>query len=323
MRTISYGEKLTAKSNPSKVYYNHFHAISYVIDSNSEKYDLKKIDYYNKLNILNERLDIENIRKLLWNSWSTEYAFLLTSQNENNDYHKFALHWHFPQIYYSVYLSMTAFHETQGLANEDHAKSIKVFGNSVKDNHYPKAISFFSNGLHNEFSYFGFDTNDEGSEKFSALAKIHSLEDAEIQVRNFLKTTRVQNAENKRKRGEKSLAKNPIFQKRDGQFTSKFGKKQWDFIYQTIPETTLLNILYRLRIKANYHNIEAFVNADIDFVKFHGFLSNILGYINFVHEAYIHKAIGDNNYQKILNEFGGHILEDRAKYRYESRIKKI
>jgi hypothetical protein len=45
--------------------------------------------------------------------------------------------------------------------------------------------------------------------------------------------------------------------------------------------------------------------------------------LNFVHEAYIHKAIGDEKYKEILEGFNDHILDDRAKFRYKELILKI
>lgn len=311
------------KAIPSKVFFNHFYAINYRIVNNEERFNLKKIDFYNRIKIKNLEFDLDTCRKLLWNSWSTEYAFLMTSNSENTDYYRFALHWHFPQIYYSIYLSMTAFHETQGIANDQHEKSIKIFGNSVKDGHYPEAIQYYSQGNYKDFNFLGLNSFSGFPKDFSALNKVNNLIDAELHIANFLKSTREQNAENKKKRGEKSHSKDPRFLTRKGTLTQKFTKKHWDIIYSSIPETTLLNIMYRLRIKANYHDIETFMNAEIDFRLFHEYLGNIVHYLNFVHEAYIHKAIGNENYKKILDDFNGHILEDRAKSRYHELILNI
>ncbi len=307
------------KSIPSKVFFNHFSAIHYHIQNKKDRFDLKKIDFYNQIKVKNSDLRIDECKKLLWNAWSTEVAFNLSSMVENDDFYKFALHWHFPQAYYSVYLAMTAFHETQGIANDNHEKSIKLFGNSVKDGHYPDAISFYANGLHKEFKYFGLDLVPKFDKDFNGLKKIDSLEKAENQIGVFLKSTRKENAENKRKRGEKENSKRREFQNSKGELVKSFGKKHWDIIYKTIPETTLLNILYRLRLKANYRDIETFMNADIDFKGFHKCLGEIVSYLNFVHEAYLHKAIGDKEYKKLVEGFKG----EYHNARYQNLIKII
>lgn len=307
------------KSIPSKVFFNHFFALNYHIQSDEAKLNLKKIPFYNSLKLKNNKFELETIRKLLWNSWSTEYAYNLGTQVNNDDYYKFALHWNFPQAYYSVYLAMTAFHETQGIANDQHEKSIKLFGNSVKDNHYPKAISSYSTGLHNDFKYKNLQTFKKFPKAYSGLSRIESLDEAQIQIASFLKSTRIKNAENKRKR--LAEAKDKKFLNGKGEFRKKFSKEHWDMIYQTIPVTTILNLLYRLRIKANYHDVETFIHADIDFRTFHEALGGIIDYLNFVHEAYIVKVISKNEYEKILMKFPNHLNKTTAVKRYNECIK--
>lgn len=243
--------KIVDNSIPSKVFFNHFFAIMYFIECDENKFILKKNQFFNSIKVKNANLKTEQIRKLLWNSWSTEYAYKIGEKINSNEYYKFSLHWNFPQAYYSVYLSMTAFHETQGIASENHENSIKLFGTSVKDGHYPKAISFNSQGLFKEFNFNGLENFKSFPEKNSSLNKIECLEDAELQIATFLKSTRVKNAENKRNRLNKRKAPKALL-KEDGELRQKFNKIHWNLIYKTIPVTSLFNILYRLRIKANY-----------------------------------------------------------------------
>ncbi len=303
------------KSIPSKVFFNHFFALQYHIEASINRFELGKVTYYNQLTLRNDSFEIENVKKLLWNAWSTEMAYTFSTVANNYDYYRFALHWNFPQAYYSVYLVMTAFHETQGVANDNHEKSIKVFGNSVKDGHYPDALSFYSKGLHEEFEIIGLEHFDSFSSSFSGLSRIESLEDAHRQIARFLKTTRKRNAIHKRERLKTNNDRR--FHTSKGKFTEKFFKKHWDLIYRTIPETSLLNILYRLRIKANYRDIETFMNAEIDFKQFHESLGVVVDYLNYVHEAYIYKVIGHDAFKEILNGFLDSVGEIKAKSRFE------
>ncbi len=301
------------KSIPATVFYNHFDAASTFIKNDTNNTNLKKIAYYNNLKLRNSDFDIVKCKKLLWNSWSTEIAFHLSIAEP--EFYKFALHWHFPQAYYSIYLSMTAFHETQGNANDNHEKSIKSFGNQVKNGHYPKAISYYATGGYNEFKFFGLSRMNK--KDFSSISKINSIADAETQIASFLNSTRIQNAENKRKRGQIEFSKNPVFQNKKGQLIKRFTKKHWDLIYNKIPITTLLNLIYRLRIKANYHDIETFMNADLDFRKFHLKIGNIMNYMNFIHEAYFCKVVGIKKYEQIVKSFAENTTENRAQKRLE------
>tara|TARA_R110002050_G_scaffold109799_4_gene221509 strand:- start:7141 stop:8115 length:975 start_codon:yes stop_codon:yes gene_type:complete len=309
------------KSIPSKVFFNHFYAIEYHILSDSKRFNLKEIPYYNSLKIRNSNINIEQVKKLLWNSWSTEYAYRIGEKIDNPEYYKFSLHWNFPQAYYSVYLSLTAFHETQGTANEQHEKSIKLFGNSIKDSHYPDAISFYSSGLKNEFAFNGFKTFTGFPKDNSVLGKIECLEDAEIQLATFLKTTRRKNAEDKKDRLKRQNDKR--FHNAKKEFRKSLSKSHWDMIYSTIPITSIFNLLYRLRIKANYRDIESFINADIDFKKFHSSLGGLIYYLNFIHEAYITKTIGIDNFEAILTDFPSHLNKKTAIERFEKHIKAL
>lgn len=311
------------KSVPSKVFFNHYAAIALNIDSSDSKYDFKKINYFNSLKIKNPKFDIDQCRKLLWNSWSTEYALNISAGEGLNDYYRVAMHWHFPQAYYSVYLAMTAFHETQGMANDQHEKSIKIFSESVKHGHYPMPISFYADGGHEDFSYHNLSEYNGKTRDFSALTKIKNIKDAHYQIVSFLKSTREKNAKDKRKRAEVANSKNKFFQNSKGVLVKNFKAKHWNKIYESIPQTSLLNMMYRLRIKANYHDIEAFLNADIDFQSFHKYLCQIVGYLNLVHEAYILKAIGKSAYEKILTGINQNIIENLSLNRYKSILYKI
>ncbi len=309
------------KAIPSRVFANHFAAIAHKIDDDHNRYELKSINYFNNLTQKNENLQIDTLKKLLGNSWSTEYAFQIANEVNNTDYYKFSIHWSFPQAYYSVYLAMTAFHETQGIANDQHEKSIKLFGNSVKDNHYPLAISFFSKGLHKEFEYEGLDTFTEIPEDFSVLSNVSSIEDAENQIAAFLKSTRKKNAEHKRERLQKNNDRR--FHTASGSFRKNFRKQDWDLVYQSIPQTTVCNMLYRLRIKANYRDVETFINADINFKDFHTNIGSIVGYLNFIHEAYICKVVGLEEYENLTNDFPERLIENTAQKRFEEFIKPL
>lgn len=314
-------EEQARKAIPSRVFANHFTAIAYKLNTDANRYNLKAIDFFNNLTSKNANLEIDTLQKLLGNSWSTEYAFQIANEVNNSDYYKFSIHWSFPQAYYSVYLAMTAFHETQNVANDQHEKSIKLFGNSIKDNHYPSAISFYSKGMHNNFEFIGLDSFTTIPEDFSVLSNINSIEDAENQIASFLKSTRKRNAEHKREKLEKSNDKR--FHTAAGSFRKNFREQDWNLIYTSIPQTTICNILYRLRIKANYHDVDTFINADINFKDFHTNIGDIVGYLNFIHEAYICKVIGIEEYGKLVNNFPERLIINTAKKRFDELIKPL
>ena len=136
-----------------------------------------------------------------------------------------------------------------------------------------------------------------------------------------MKSTRKKNAEHKRERLQKNNDKR--FHTATGSFRKNFRKQDWNLIYQSIPQTTVCNMLYRLRIKANYRDVETFINADINFKDFHLNIGKIVGYLNFVHEAYICKVIGVESYENIINNFPERLIENTAQKRFNELIKPI
>lgn len=87
------------KSFPAQVFLNHFKALSHHIENDRDAYDLTKVRYFMKRLFKKPGLDEDRVRKVLYNSWSTEYALRLTGLHGNNDYCRFAMHWSFPQAY--------------------------------------------------------------------------------------------------------------------------------------------------------------------------------------------------------------------------------
>lgn len=306
------------KSIPSRVFFNHFFALQYHVLSDGERFNLRQLDYFNKLSLRNAAFDIDQCKKLLWNAWSTEHALRLALKLDNPEYYRFSLHWSFPQAYYSIYLAMTALQHSQGADSDNHEKSIKVFGNSVKCGHYPAAISFSSQGLYERFTYHELPLFNGFPKSFNGLSRIDSLDMAQVQIAMFLKSTREKNAEHKRERLEEK--KDKQFLTKTGEFRKTFRADHWNMVYRAIPQTTLLNMMYRLRIKANYRDIESFLHADIDFKGFCEALVSLVDYMNFVHEAYLMKVIGKTKYEFILTNFPKDINGETAMRRYNDHI---
>lgn len=307
---------LDRKTIPAKVFYNHFIALACFINSHSNRFRLNSIDYFNRVRRINQNNNNE-IKKLLWNGWSTEYAMRIAQQLNNDDYYRYSLHWSFPQAYYSAYHGYQAFQAAIGTQQKTHEKSIKSFSKSVEHGHYPKAVSFYSCGPYNAFTYIGLDSFSGIPEGFKGLSEVASLEEAKNQIAMFLKTTREYIAS-----GKMQDKKNSLLTKK-GLKAKRIQKWHWNEIFLRMYSTTIFSLLYRLRLKANYHYIDTFLHADIDYKAFNKALTNIVDYLNFVHEAYIAKAIGVDDYEEMLFAFSNHFSNAGAKNRYEQLIKPL
>ncbi len=188
----------------AKVFFNHFSAIKHYIASFEDRYELRQMAYYNRLASRGNQIDVAEIKKLLWNAWSTEQALKIGNLIDNADYYKYALHWSFPQAYYSVFLVLKAFQKTQGCTSNNHDGTINQFNQSVISGHYPQAINFYARGEWKETVFCnlnGFSSIEEG---FNGAGKVQNIQDAKNQLAMFLKSTREQNAKAKRARINKN-----------------------------------------------------------------------------------------------------------------------
>ncbi len=300
-------------SIPAQVFLNHFQAICTHLTCKKDNYDLKRIPYFEK-KLFKKDCDLVRIKKVLYNSWSSEHALHLTGRQELPDYYKYALHWSFPQAYYSCYLNMHAFCLATGDTSDSHHKIILGFGDRVKRNIYPKCISFYAEGNYKDYTYENLPLH----QPKKVLSLLRDEVAVQSQIASFLKSTRTNKAEYHRDKRQKS--DNPIRTNGSKEIAKKFNKKQWLEIIKKLGPTSLFDILYRLRIKANYNDIETFMHADINFKQFHNCLTGVVGYLNFVHECYLAKAIGYRKYEMILNDFPAHLSGSFVKRRYEEHI---
>lgn len=314
LQSIKSGDKKNL-SIPAQVFLNHFQAICTHLTCHKNNYDLRQVTYFEKKLFSKKDCDLVRIKKVLYNSWSSEHALHLTGKQGLPDYYKYALHWSFPQAYYSCYLNMHAFCLATGDTSDSHHKIIMGFGDRVKRNTYPKCISFYAEGNYKDYTYENLPLH----QPKKVLSLLRDEIAVQSQIASFLKSTRSNKAEYHRDKRQQS--DNPIRTTGSKQIAQKFNKAQWLEITRKLGPTSLFDILYRLRIKANYNDIETFMHADINFKQFHDCLTSVVGYLNFVHEGYLAKAIGYNKYEKMLNGFPAHLSESFVRRRYEEHIK--
>lgn len=287
------------KSKPAQVFLNHFSAICFHIENGDLEGSLLVLKHFQEMKEGACKCDHETIRKALYNCWSTEYALRLTANQDNDDFLGVAIQWALPQAYYSVYQSLNAFIRTSGAITSTHTSAIKKFAELMKSGKYPDCLSFYCDGDYKQLNFSNLPL--KGSK--SSLARIKSNEDAQTQIGMLLKGTREELAEQLKTERQKSAK--PILTK-DGKVLRAFSNKQWAEIIKPNQVTTLYDFLYRLRLKANYKDIESLICAEINFVEFHDCIHKIVGYINLVHEAYIAKSIGASAYNELVTNFPKH-----------------
>lgn len=237
--------------------------------------------------------DKKEIKKWLLNSWNTEFILRVNLVQLNNESLRFAVQWGFPQTYYSIFASTLAYFIGKNYTERSHRSVRKKFSRLIEQDKYPESVSFYCNGFKDEVKYFGIQRSEQNS---SLSLNTNDQDSVETQISQFLKSTREIFLENKREKMRKS------FRTQKGKVKQKLTKEEWGKVNSTIHNTTILDLLYRKRIKSNYRDIDTFQHENIDPIDIFSSLLNIVDILNLIHETYIAKIIGLENFQSIISE---------------------
>lgn len=246
--------------------------------------------------------DLQAIKKLLRNGWNTEYLLLTTADNYDGELLQHSLHWAFPQTYYSVFCICTAFLKVAGYNEESHKSVIKKVGLLMHQGKYPEAISFLCTD---------YDSNTYiNISKVTLPSTIYFKPTPEIvntQICQFLKATRkIDLNERKFKMG---------FKTKDKKNKIRLNPMEWKKVSDSIGYTNILNLLYRKRIKANYHEIDTLLSSSLNPNVAYNNLIHIVEIMNMVHEAFIIKGLGEQIYAQFMQG-----LNEPVKSRLEKRM---
>lgn len=232
----------------------------------------------------------ENSIRYFQNSWNTEK--LLRKLNElDDDVKSFAIQWAFPQAYYSCFLSTLAFFKAFGCEDSSHLGVQRKLGELISKNRYPKNISWFADGGKTSITVKGVSYT---KQKSTTHFDVQSRESQETQVFSFLKATREKQLNDRKERHKKE------FKTKCGKQKNRLTKQEWEKISNRIGKTSILSLLYRKRLKANYEDIETFLSSELDSNQIIKDLINIVGGYNAIHETYVARTIGKNRFQKML-----------------------
>ncbi|PIQ19901.1 MAG: hypothetical protein COW65_18175 [Cytophagales bacterium CG18_big_fil_WC_8_21_14_2_50_42_9] len=305
------------KSIPAQVFLNYFFAINYHIqraDDNS----LQNLTFFREHHAELEEKDLEAVSKILLTSWSTEYALRATAELGSEDYLRHALHWTFPQAYYTIFAGLQAFLYTLNIRTANAELIQREAGRLVVRNAYPRAIGFYAAGPFNDFSVHRLPL---AGHKASLQMPEKEI-DAQAQIGQFLRTTRKLKAQTIRNQVQ-SNSQTALRSAKTGKVLDKWNSQHWGQITWRIGYTTLFDLLSRLRISSSNKEIERFVEADIDFKLFHESLLEIVSYLNGLHESYVAKAIGMEKYLEIIAALPTHLQDSFINDRLRSKIEPL
>ncbi|WKN42867.1 hypothetical protein [Tunicatimonas pelagia] len=306
--------QLWQRSLPAQVFLNYFYALLRHIAQSDQAYELPKIAHFSERKVIFTEADVASVRRHLINSWNTEYTIRQTAALGDATYQQHALHWTFPQAYYSVEESLKALLRVNGSSGPP-SRVLTAAGRLVKQKFYPQPISFYASGEAHHPSVYGLPA---GRWSKPTLILAQDKREAQSQLRQFLRTTHRQRSQQVRARVQGN-PKTALRSERTGEILRRFNREHWQQLTWRIGNTTVFHLLQRLVISASNREIERFVVADIDTELFHQCLLGIVSYINFVHEAYVTQAVGINTYADWLSELPPYLKNSFASERYEKR----
>ncbi|MFB9864048.1 hypothetical protein [Rufibacter immobilis] len=303
------------KSIPAQVFLNYFFAINYHITHSPEDAGLKNQVFFRQHSADLSEKDVQALARILNNSWSTEYALRATAELGDETYLRNALHWTFPQAYYSIFAGLQAFLYTLGIKTNNEAAIRREAGRLVVKNAYPRVVGYYAAGVYNDFSIHRLPLAG-----YKAGLQIAGKEiEAQAQIGQFLRTTRKLTANAIRQQVQRNPA-TAIRSSKTGEVLEKWSAQHWQQITWRMGYTTLFDLLSRLRISSSQKEIERFVEAQIDFKLFHECLLSLVSYLNGLHESYVAQAIGLEQYRKVVAELPEHLRTGFVANRLQEQV---
>jgi hypothetical protein len=289
-----------------------FSALALKLDKQSILAELKELSFFKSIN-MSSSYEQAGIAQLVKNGHNTEKILRINNDLLTNEQAVYALQWAFPQAYYSVYALLMAFFKTVGHPENTHTSCIRKFGKLVHENKYPKTISFLSTGGIRNISFIGIECRDSYSTlEFNANDNRTILN----QICQFLRSTRQLEL-------QKSKDDRNDFKTKKGKPRKNLSASDWEKVSIKLGYTSILNLLYRKRIKSNYRDIETFLAPNIEPAQIISSLIHIVSCLNFIHETYIAKAIGFKGYKSITTHVDKYVFVKQRTERIQELLTSI
>lgn len=283
-----------------RTYKNYLKSIEVIIENyyGPNLFQNLKTALQNKKILTNAKqaeIDKNKIKKLLFNSWYSKIILHLPNLFDSS-LKFYSNHWAPVQAYYSIYLSLRALIEARGInCREDHTTTLALIASWIKnDGIFISPWNVYCKGCveYKNHKFYGLPDG------YTPLETSTLTNPSNENIWNFyclmLKTTRERilnkrKMEWKRKHNRKRMLKSEIFS-----------------LDKDIHPTTIFDSMFRLRIRSNYEDADAFMmgtQTSQDASSYHKALTRITSSTLFVIETYILQLLGIASYKAILDEF--------------------
>ncbi|EAR11850.1 hypothetical protein PI23P_10972 [Polaribacter irgensii 23-P] len=167
----------------------------------------------------------------------------------------------------------------------------------MTENKLPESISICCVGIEKNFDYHNI-VLPQNIESHMELDTTNP-ETIDHHICQFLRATR------KLRLKEKAPKMN--FKTKSGTKRKSLNQNNWTQVSNSIGATSLMDFLYRKRIKGNYQDIETYNCPYFDGESVLKNLINVVDRLNLANESYIAKAIGFKNYKNIADNHIGKV----------------
>lgn len=286
-----------------------FSALSHRLRNADIENEILNNNYF--LNKVSKAANISNIEVSQWlkNSWNTESILAQNLAIIENTKQSFCMQWAFPQAYYSVFGSILAMFKSIGYTETSHTAVLKKYGSLMSEGKLPETVSISCHGIDNAYTYNNiiFPANIQG-----AMVELNFEDSANIDhhICQFLRATR------KLRLQEKAPSMN--FKTKAGAKRKNLTAAHWHQVSNSIGNTTILDFLYRKRIKGNYQDIETYNCPYFKGEEVLNCLVEIVSRLNFVNEVYIAKAIGVENLEALVEYQIGKVANEKLTERFNN-----
>lgn len=275
-----YRARMTNSQIKSFAHYLRIEKIRPVIEPFIQKgFKFKRHDGYNR----------EKCCRYLVNSWNTERV-LLDQCNLDSDAIKFAIQWAFPQAYYAVFLQILSLYHAIGTGETSHSAVVKKFGQLLVYDRYPKELKWYADGGPSEIQLFGVKKHQMPSTYYLDLENEDTVQN---QIAQFLSSTRKKQLNDRRESMKRE------FRTKRGKTKKHLTRKEWGDVSNSLGVTSMISLLYRKRLKANYEDIDTFLASELDGPLIMKGLCDIVFSLGFVHEALLARTLGKKEFREL------------------------
>jgi hypothetical protein len=317
MNTFDLGELLAEPKDNQALWFRtemthrQFASLAIKLNNTDIENEILNLNFFTNRLKKSKTFDLKEVEKWFVNSWNTENVLVHNRSIIENTGQSFAMQWAFPQAYYSVFGSLLGHYKALGYTQESHNAVIKKFASLIEEKKIPDGIGFYCTGSKKDLEFINIaKPSDFHSIDFDIAVK----ETIDNQICQFLKSTR------EIKLIEKAM--DLKYKNKPGEKKKYLNATKWKIVSNSIGHTTILDLLYRKRIKANYQDIETFSSIHFKGIEVLNNLCVIVNRLNLVNETYTAKAIGIDKYEEILQRHLMKVTNSSVEERYKT-IKSI